>query len=789
MIDSILGYSLDYVLASYGLLMFIASVEMYRMRRRDVLWHPWKWLSAFAGLQVLHAWGVLASMSLRVGNFYHLIGFFVISLSYFCLFEFGVRSRIGKRGAAWRVITAPILLVILLTVLHDGSGRNTLVILFAMVSSITAAYAMLRRADQAIPESRKLLCFGSVSILLCGVTMCVGMVNPQNIHLAPISSAAFMSHHSWPVEYYQVIGAGLFFLFVMLYAMHCNKNDGRRLGQDCVTPYQIYITISLIPLLGIGWMLCKMGGDFGMHQFRKSLIGRAQTAAATTSPDDVQKLYHLDSPNYSNTLRFFREQMDKVRSVNGDTRFIYLLGRVGPNIVFLADCEDDLSPDYSPPMQIYTEINEPVRAVFLKPEPVFDGPTEDRWGVYVSAFVPIVDRASGGVIAVMGMDVTGHLWLSAVARYRLAAIIAMLMVVVVLVVLGSAYILTKDALVNREMSQGRFQRVFDSAPEGIMIVAIVDGLVKAVNRKVLSWLSVTLKDVVGQPINQCMSVGDEFPDSDQEIHIVDQGLTRCLSVTRAEINFQGHKSYLYFLRDVTLRKQAEESKERLVSELQETNAELQQIIHAVAHDLKAPTRSISTLAQWIKTDYQNSFDDQANVMLDTIIERTYRTDRLLSGLLEFIRIGRVKPVALSVDFKQLVDDVLVQCRIKDRCPVEVNVPDSVTTDPSLVSIILKELVENAASHGYAEGKPVVVTANMDEEQLILSVRDYGAGIDPKYHAKVFGLFETLNPKDETGRLGLGLALVKKVVQRMGGQVRVDNMSEGGSSVTVTVHTG
>ncbi len=784
MIDNILGYSLDYTLACYGLLMFIASVEMYRMRRRDVLWQPWKWLSAYAALQVVHSWTVLATLSLPLGVVHYLTTFIVLSLSFFCLFEFGVRSIIGKRGSVWRVVMAPIMLVVLISVV-PSAGLNILVIVFALVSSITSAYAMLRHSDQRYRENRALLCFGAVSLLLGGVTMSIGMLNAYGLQLAREASSAFMPRHGIPIEYYQLASTVLFFIFVMLYAMSCNKNDGRRLGHDKVTPYHIYITAALIPLLSIGWVLCKLGGDFGIHQFRKSLLGRAQTAAANISPDEVQKLYHLDHPGYPKVLRFFREQMDKVRRVNGDTRFIYLLGKVGPNIVFLADCENELSPNYSPPMQIYTEANQPVHDVFITPAPAFDGPTEDRWGVYVSAFVPIVSKATDEVVAVMGMDITGNLWLSAVARYRLVAIIMMLIVVIVLVVLGSAYILTKDALANSALSQSRFQRIFDAAPEGILIVSIADGLVQAANRRLLLWLSKTFNEIAGQPMGMYLPTEGKLPESGHEFQIIDSGEIRYLGVTSAEINFMGYASHLYFLRDITQQRQAVEAKEALVTELQETNLELQQIIHAVAHDLKAPTRSISTLAQWIQSDYQSAFDEPANRMLYTIIERTHRMDRLLSGLLEFIRIGRVRPRCELVNFRNLVDDALKQCHAYDRCGIEVNVPETVMTDASLMNIILVELIENAVSHGFASGKPVEVSASLIDDLLTLEIKDHGPGIAKQYHTKVFELFETLSPKDETGRLGLGLALVNKVVYRMGGSISLNSSPGEGCVVSIS----
>ena len=92
MISSVFDYSLDYVLGCYGLLMLLAAIEVYRMRWRDVLWYPWKWLSSFAILQTIHAWSVVASVSIGLEHIYCVTGFYMLCLSFLCLLEFGVRS-------------------------------------------------------------------------------------------------------------------------------------------------------------------------------------------------------------------------------------------------------------------------------------------------------------------------------------------------------------------------------------------------------------------------------------------------------------------------------------------------------------------------------------------------------------------------------------------------------------------------------------------------------------------------------------------------------------------------
>ena len=785
MISSVFDYSLDYVLGCYGLLMLLAAIEVYRMRWRDVLWYPWKWLSSFAILQTIHAWSVVASVSIGLEHIYCVTGFYMLCLSFLCLLEFGVRSMTGKRGAVWRMIAVPLILAVITYFTANRPIQNMIVMLLALVSSIVAAYAMLRPKTSSYVMNRRILSLGAVAIVLCGTTTYIGMLSDQSIHLSCMSLAAFTEQQGIPVEYYQLAAAAMFFIFVMLYAKNCNEDDARKFGKDRVTPYQLYVAVYLVAALIIGAICCKQGGQFGQHQFRKSLVGRAQTAAANISPQEVERLYETDAPQYRGYLDYFREQLGKVRAVNADTRFVYLLGKKNNKVVFLADCEDKESPVYSPPMQVYTEADETTCRMFTQNTAGFDDPSEDRWGVFVSAYAPIINQ-SKQVVAVVGMDVTGQLWLKQIARYRLAVIMVCFAMTVVFVVMGSSYILTRDALLNREYSQTRFRRVFDSAPEGILIVAIDDSTILAANKQIVKWLAVRVDEIRGQLMSRYMQIGEYLPSDGQELVIMRAGTMCYLQVTRAEISYQSKPSYLYFMRDITLRRHAESAKEQLLTELQETNTELQQIIHAVAHDLKAPTRSISTLAQWIKTDYKNHLDASANEMLNTIIERSYRTDRLLSGLLEFMRIGRIQPIVQAVNLKRLVDEVLDECHARERSEIVVMVPDEANIDAGLIRIVLSELVENAVSHGYAKGSPVVISAKILADCFTIYVRDYGVGVAPRYHARIFDLFETLSPKDESGQLGLGLALVKKVVQRMGGDISFRSNSDIGTIVSVSI---
>ncbi len=236
--------------------------------------------------------------------------------------------------------------------------------------------------------------------------------------------------------------------------------------------------------------------------------------------------------------------------------------------------------------------------------------------------------------------------------------------------------------------------------------------------------------------------------------------------------------------DITSRKQAETELKRQARELARSNADLQQFAHAVSHDLQEPLRAISSYAQLLAR-HSAGLDSTANEFLQFIIDGSQRMSALIRDLLAYSRVMEgqgtsSEPVDMSVVLNDSLEDLSLLIE-------ETGATVTVTTQLPVVDghrVALTQLMLNLISNAIKYRKPdtpprVTVGAEQSEEEWIFSVRDNGAGIDPRYYAKIFVIFERLDPAKSSGT-GLGLALCQKVVERHGGRIWVQSEPGAGS---------
>jgi len=159
--------------------------------------------------------------------------------------------------------------------------------------------------------------------------------------------------------------------------------------------------------LGLGWLLQAMLAEFGERLERRALLETTQAAAAVLNVNLVKQLTGAPTDVDSPAFKDLREELEDIRIAVPQARFAYLLAMKGDDVVFLADAEPTSSPDYSPPGQVYFEATEVLRGVFTSKVATTDGPVTDRWGVWVSALIPLIDESTGKVVAILGVDISG----------------------------------------------------------------------------------------------------------------------------------------------------------------------------------------------------------------------------------------------------------------------------------------------------------------------------------------------------------------------------------------------
>lgn len=237
------------------------------------------------------------------------------------------------------------------------------------------------------------------------------------------------------------------------------------------------------------------------------------------------------------------------------------------------------------------------------------------------------------------------------------------------------------------------------------------------------------------------------------------------------------------------RKRAEMRQAQLVAELAAANQELKDFAYIVSHDLKAPLRGIASLTDWLRKDYGDRLDDDGNDMLRLMAGRVRRMSDLIDGVLQYSRIGRVRDVKTRVNLNQVVADVIdaiAPCPGIDIC-VQTELP-TIFIEKTCIQQVFQNLISNAVSYmGKPEGM-IWIGHTPQDDSWEFFVKDTGVGIDERHFDKVFQIFQTLKPRDQSESTGVGLAIVKKIVERYGGKIWVTSTIGQGSVFYFTIPT-
>lgn len=222
---------------------------------------------------------------------------------------------------------------------------------------------------------------------------------------------------------------------------------------------------------------------------------------------------------------------------------------------------------------------------------------------------------------------------------------------------------------------------------------------------------------------------------------------------------------------------------RLARALEISNRELDSFAYAASHDLRAPLRGIANLAQWIEEDLASQgMRDETREMLQLMRVRMHRMESLIEGLLEYSRAGRTRQRPEMVDTARLVAEIVDLLSPPDGVVISV-APDLPVfpTEKLPLQQVLQNLISNAIKHACRDDAVITIAVRDAGDFYEFSVADNGAGIERRYHDRIWGIFQTLEARDKVEGTGIGLSLVKKLVESQGGRTWVE--SEPGRGAT------
>lgn len=225
----------------------------------------------------------------------------------------------------------------------------------------------------------------------------------------------------------------------------------------------------------------------------------------------------------------------------------------------------------------------------------------------------------------------------------------------------------------------------------------------------------------------------------------------------------------------------------LVKEIENANRELKDFAYIVSHDLKAPLRGIGSLASWLATDYGDRLDDTGREHLQLMTGRVKRLNALIDGILTYSRAGRSREELAVVDLDPLVRNVIEMLAPPPYIRVTVENPlPTIRFEPTKAQQLFQNLLSNAIKYMDKPAGTITVSSVATDQGWHFSVTDNGPGIEEKYYDRIFQLFQTLAPRDQVEGTGVGLALVKKIVELEGGRIWVESKLKAGSTFHFTL---
>jgi PAS domain S-box-containing protein len=349
-------------------------------------------------------------------------------------------------------------------------------------------------------------------------------------------------------------------------------------------------------------------------------------------------------------------------------------------------------------------------------------------------------------------------------------------------------------------SEAMLRRVTETAHDAI-IAADADGIIRYWNPGAERMFGYTTAEVLGKPLTVLMPERFQGPHETGIRRFIETGDARVvgrtvelagrrkdgsefpLELSLGAEPLDGKMAFTGIIRDITARKRTQEA-------LQTTNAELESFSYSVSHDLRAPLRAIHGFARILLEDHAATLDPEAHRLLGVIDQNTRRMGQLIDDLLAFSRLGRQELEKRPVDMTELVSGIADDVRRGDgNGGIEfkiVPLPPA-QGDRALLRQVWGNLVQNAAKFSRQREHPhIEVGFRPDGNQTVYYVRDNGAGFDDRYADKLFGVFQRLHREDEFEGTGVGLAIVKRIVQRHAGRVWAESKLNEGATFYFTL---
>jgi two-component system, chemotaxis family, sensor kinase Cph1 len=354
----------------------------------------------------------------------------------------------------------------------------------------------------------------------------------------------------------------------------------------------------------------------------------------------------------------------------------------------------------------------------------------------------------------------------------------------------------QETRIELEHSVQRYSDLYDWLPISYVTLTPSGCIVEA-NLTAAEWLHCERPRLIGSYLRSYIDADDAVrlaahlqscrQDADRQmlevtLRVADGSTIPVQLSSRATYSAERECRIRTAMTDISQLKQAQQ-------QLQEINREQEAFNYSISHDLRAPLVTISNFARIVMSEHLDKLDEEGQGMLQRVESAALRLEEMLQQLLEYSRLGRAEMVMQTVPLDETVDAMLLEnrCMIQYRkAEVTVDHPLPVVIGSRIIlSQVLTNLFTNALKY-VAPGEPprVHISAEVRPTTVVVKVADHGIGIDPQHSERIFRIFERLHNRSTYPGSGVGLAIVRRAVERMRGRAWVESEPGKGSCFSV-----
>ena len=353
---------------------------------------------------------------------------------------------------------------------------------------------------------------------------------------------------------------------------------------------------------------------------------------------------------------------------------------------------------------------------------------------------------------------------------------------------------------------GQYRDLFKHSVNGLALHEVVlddheravDAILLAVNRAFEEATGLRARDVVGRRVTEIFENAAELGLLERYSEVTETGeavrFEQFVPQLDRHLDISAYSPAPGFLAvslvDITEKHRARNEELReLNRELERSNRDLEEFAYVASHDLQEPLRTITGFIQLLEQRYADSFDDQGQQYLQLVVDGAAHMNDLIHGLLEYSRVQtHGKPPAVvdcATAVRRAIDVTRASFQESSILVAWDDLPTLLADEIQVVQLF-QNLLSNAIRFRSDQPPEVHIGAEREGGFWALSVRDNGIGIEPQYAERIFKIFERLHRRDEVPGTGIGLAICARIVQRHGGEIRVDSSPGEGSTFTFTL---